>query len=224
MAIAYLNEVCNVYHRAGGDSTTAGTVNSGSDLVLVLTIHTFDSTGITSIAWNGDALTQVGTWNRYGGANDWMGTFILVNPDVGSFNMVVDRTDANRHAFACVVYSGCKQTGQPDASSAVNSGSATTLSRSVASVADNCWHIFTLGENSSAPSSYTNVTSRSQNNGNGNVTLGDSNSAKTPAGTLTQDATWSGATGCGAIQLTLAPSASTSTANAHNNLLLLGVS
>jgi hypothetical protein len=209
MAIAFLNEVGNGYNSGGGDLTVAGTVNPGSNLYMVATIHAFDSTSIASVKWNGTALTQVGSWIRYGSANDWLGTFILANPDIGSFNLVIDRTDSNRNAVACGVWSGVLQTGQPDASTSTSSNSATTLGTSLSSVADNCWHIFTLGENQASPSSTTNVTKRSENTTAGTIYLGDSNGPKTPAGSVSQDASWSGLTACAVIMLTLAPAPET---------------
>jgi hypothetical protein len=218
MAIAFVNAVGNGYGSGGGDLTVAGTVGGGAD-ILVAVVHQFDTNAMaaTPVTWNGDGLTLIGTVQKQGASNDWVSAYYLLAPDVGSFNLVADRTDANRMQIAAACYSGALQSGQPDASTGGTQGLNTSASSALASVADNCWHIFGLIEYVGGASGTVNATVRSANTGNGGVHLFDSDAAKTPAGSVTQTATFASSSSSWK-QFTVAPAAPTTGIKAFGGL------
>lgn len=206
MAIAFVNAVGNGYGAGGGDLTVAGTVNSGADF-LVAIVHQFDTNNMASpaVTWNSDALTLVGTIQKAGSNNDWLGVYYLVNPDVGSFNLIADRTDSSRMQIASACYSGVS--GLDSSTPVQGSGTSTSISSALVSVADNCWHVFNCIEfNGNATASVATVI-RSANTANGGIHLFDSNSAKTPAGSLTQTVTTTPSSTFARVQFAMAPTA-----------------
>lgn len=205
MAIAFVNAVGNGYNSGGGDLTIAGSVSSGADM-LVAVVHQFDTNNLNAVTWNGTAMTLIGTIQKAGG-NDWVSAYYLLAPSVGSFNLVVDRNDANRNQAAAGSYSGTLQSGQPDASKG-NTGTGTSMSDNLSSVADNCWHFFASIEFNSVQTASAGVTERSKNTANGTCYLWDSNAAKTPAGAFTQTVTMSPSSNYAYKQFTIAPVAS----------------
>ncbi len=190
VAIAFINAIGNGYNSGGGDLTVAGTVSTGADIAIV-GVHQFDSNNIVNVTWNGTNMTLIGTVQKQASSNDWVSAYYLLAPAIGSFNLVVDRADSNRNQAVGAAYSGALQSGQPDASTGSSQAANTSASSSVASVANNCWHFFLLCEYVGGATGTVNATVRSENNGNGGIHLFDSNAPKTPAGALTQTATFS---------------------------------
>ncbi len=206
-AIAVGNAVANGYGAGGGTLTVAGTVNAGTNLCLFATVNAYDSTNITSVTWHGVSMSQIGSFVRFGTTNNWIGTYYLINPDVGSFNLVANRSDSDRTQIASYTLTGCKQSGQPDASaSGSNTGSTpvTSFTNALTTVADNSWVVFSAAANVTDISGTTNVTSRSTNTGNGEIFIGDSNAAKTPAGSFSQKVSFSSSVAAW-IQFSVAP-------------------
>lgn len=115
--------------------------------------------------------------------DDRFNAFYLAAPATGANDVSCSIDGGTAIIIGCSAsYSGCAQTGIPDAST-TNTGSAlTTLTTSLVSVADNCWHILLSNTDGPAASAGTGSTKRGPDAHSFNVF--DSNSAKTPAGSV----------------------------------------
>ena len=128
---------------SAGDSseTTAITVDSGSDILLVAGIGSEDSTEadsvISSITCNTtETMTQAKTY--FEGVNR-VDIWYLINPTVGSYNCVTAYAGTvSDSVLNFSVYTGAKQSAQPDAVSAGESGAGFPATPDVTTVAANC--------------------------------------------------------------------------------------
>lgn len=164
---------------AGTDTgkTTSHTC-TGSNLVLVS--HGFINTnvGYSGMTYAGTAMTIVNSvfLSGTGRVEPW----ILVNPATGA-NNIVTSIASNFNENIGTSYSGCKQTGQPDANTTNSGSTGTTLTTSLTTIADNCWTILCAGTAGAGQTAGTGTTRRAIG---ANVALAafDSNAAITPAG------------------------------------------
>jgi hypothetical protein len=176
------------YHKSTGSGTvTASHTCSGSNRILWVATLGFNNpiSTCTGVTYNGAALTQIGTGTiaTYQKTQLWY----LIAPDTGTHDIVASFNQSNVtvNAFAAVSYNGALQSGVPDASNTNNSASASSLTASVTTVANNCWTVMaacagglthngtgtTLRKISTAPSAPL-------------IAIMDSNGAKTPAGSV----------------------------------------
>jgi hypothetical protein len=210
MAIAYLT--CNSgYLSPAGDPQTVSfnSGSTGSDRIMVLFFRIYDGR-FSSVTYGGNSMTLGHTKIDFGTGSDDLYFYYLVNPPTGSNNIVFDYTSNDRAQWSAVVYTGVDQTTPKDASTGAGFSSGTEISSSLSSVADNCWHILCVCSNTSDFTAGTNFTSRCENNGNGSIIVGDNNSAKTPAGSVTQSVTGNSNNAGGYIHITLKPAAGSS--------------
>jgi hypothetical protein len=129
--------------------TFPATVDAGSNRVLIVGLNsegtnssteTMTHTGVT---FNGSALTQVGSTFKYNTTvpNDYISYWYLLNPAVGTFNIVASGTkSATTTAYVragTIVLQGVKQ--QAPEASATASGSGTALSVPITTLSDNAW-------------------------------------------------------------------------------------
>ena len=177
------------------DATSTGSTHTctGSNLILFVAVTEQGNPGTPTATYNGVSMTSLGTQSYSNGS---FTLFYLLNPATGSHTVSVS-SGADSKTNVNTSYTGVKQTGQPDASSSGTNNSATTsLTGSVNTVADNCWVILGVGvqgdgvHNTSLAAS-TGATSRVLSN---SVTLGagifDNNASKTPAGSVSDSATF----------------------------------
>lgn len=173
---------------AGSTSLTWAQTCTGSNLILFAGLAGgSDPSGVT---YNSVALTE----DRHisiaqnGHTDIWR----ITGPSTGANNVVASFTSADMAGISAS-YSGAKQSAQPDATSQNNGSGVGTWTDSVTTIADNCWVIFMANSNqATAPAAGTNTTSRGSNAGgvtSRSCILADNNAAKTPAGSVTLEAT-----------------------------------
>jgi hypothetical protein len=110
--------------------------------------------------------------------------FYLVAPATGANNVVVSTSKSSNHFSRSSSYTGASQTGVPDSSGSTELTSTnTTLTVSSTSVADNCWHVTACETDFGCTNTAgTGLTIRSGSSVR--YSIGDSNSAKTPPGSV----------------------------------------
>lgn len=134
MAIAFADSGIGMYN-----ATTSITVTKNFSTVtnayLVFHFTLVSSNTISAVTWNGASLTSLNTPSAYNGhKNYWYG---IANPDLGASYDAVVTASGNPYSLAIALYSGASQAGQPDAVDAGGSGSGTTASGTITTVADN---------------------------------------------------------------------------------------
>lgn len=161
---------------------------TGSNLVLGAPARVYDllDTGddnITGITYNSVALTRV---NTEVATNIRTYMYILTAPATGANNLVLSASEASNIYGIAQSYTGCSQTGQPNAENSDASTSATNLTVSVTTTADNCWLVSGTSNNQGGtnPQPGTNTTARYQALTHAG---GDSNAPMTPAGSHSQN-------------------------------------
>ena len=151
--------------------------------------HTTDI--ITGVTYNGVAMTLVG--HDQGPSARWHYLFRLENPASGTHDVVVSASSSVAVGIYAASYTGVSPTGQPDSAVAGNATSA-TAALSTTTVANNCWTIMFGKNDVGVVSAGAGTTVRLTGSDDGGF-LVDSNSAKTPAGSVTLTATIDGGSG-----------------------------
>jgi cell fate (sporulation/competence/biofilm development) regulator YmcA (YheA/YmcA/DUF963 family) len=176
------NENYSTGSSIGATSTTfaheilTGTTNR---LLVVSTFHQTNE-NISNVTFNGVNMTFIAR-NSHESGNRRIEMWYLVNPPVGTYNVVITRaTGSEQLAGYAESYSGVAQTNTLNASTtnivtSANQSITTTLTTTV----DNCWACLVARNDTENYASYTNFTLRSAA---GNPIFGDTNAAQTPAG------------------------------------------
>ncbi len=143
MAIAFESYANTGGAGSGTTVTNSLTVTSaGSNNVAVVFASSGDSTHdvhATAMTWNGVSMAQVGTTGT-GGANGTLTMWILVNPAIGTENLVStwnSSVTAYGAYHSIAIFSGCKQSAQPDASTNPTNFPSTNPAVTVTTVAAN---------------------------------------------------------------------------------------
>ena len=220
MAIAYDNATGGNANPA--TSLTFSHTTSGSDRALFVGVVSNDTVtdDVTGVTYGGVSMTRLIAITTTNSGLRATYIYYLLNPASGANNVVISVSASTYIDGVAVSYTGVKQSGMPDASTSTDgSGSGTwELSVSLASVADNCWHAIFVSDNNGGENAGTGTTVRIDRN----ISIwGDSNSAKTPAGSVTLAGTSSGTRQRG-LMISFAPAAASSNSN-FPNLLTLGV-
>jgi len=190
------------YNSDAGTTLTVPHTCSGSNRVLVVTAACQKETSVTGITYNGVAMTLVNsyltsTYNK-------LYSYILVAPATGTHDIVL--TVANGGKFRGLIaasYTGAAQSGQPDANNTNHTPSATSLTTSVTTVADNSWLILGGFNENYDIAAGTDTTVRETLFGN--FKLFDSNGAKSPPGSYSLQTTVSPADEIIHVMLSIAP-------------------
>lgn len=110
--------------------TFSVTVDAGNPGLIVIVSREANLTGVT---FNGDAMTQVRTQGGLGNIY----VFKLVNPDVGTHDVVVTGSGGNNTTAAAIPFTGADQSTLTGADNGQISGSAgTTASTNITTTAD----------------------------------------------------------------------------------------
>ena len=186
MAIAFDAAVNPAY--ANLTTHTVGlTVGSGSDRLLFVQLWYNDTNGVpTSVAYAGVSMTQVLTTLNPAGVEK-VSLWYLFAPASGANNIVVSFSGTTEAMVSGVSYSGCAQSGMPDASTS-GTGTSTNTTGTVTTIADNCWAHMLLRTTGNGNSDAGGGTVR-RTNGAGFTQSYDGNGAKTPAGSYSLNAT-----------------------------------
>lgn len=224
MAITYDNSAIGT--AANTTSKTLGlTVGTGSNRLIVvyvqysttggsspLTAATYGGVNLTSYAYIDDNLQQASCEVLY-----------LLNPPSGANNVSLTSSVFNMRTVGAASYSGVNQNTFPDAtgtgSPLTRAVAAANLAANTTSIADNCWGLM-MGSVNAAVTAGTNATVRQQVTQE--LVFGDTNADQTPAGTFTQNWTFSSAK-LDAIYFSIAPFAAAVVSTKNTNLSLLGV-
>lgn len=222
MAIAYDNS--SQGHTDSGTSLTfALTVGSGSGRKLWVGVFcNEDSNGITGITYNSVAMTKANESNNT--VDHYMNSlWYLDDPSSGSNNVVISRTGSTEITAAASSYSGCGTGVDASTPHSSESDLGPTHDFSNTTIADNCWSVLWLGTNfNRSTTAGTSTTLRQSINNNGSGGLLDSNAAKTPAGSVTLQAVFSGNAYCSGVLASFGPPVAASTGNFSSTLLLMG--
>lgn len=182
MAIAF-DSAAGLTGGAGITTLDQTLNNAAGDLLVVGCSSNNNSTH--TVTYNGVTATQVASVVS-GGRKASL--HILAAPATGShtLNFSIDSSSTVMRV-ASATYSGCKQSGQPDASN-TGSDSTTPFDISVTTATNNCWVVgWFVDTDGSAVAAGTGTTRRTSAAQAG--IIGDSNAAITPAGSASLQAT-----------------------------------
>jgi hypothetical protein len=142
-----------VVQTSSSVTTTLAHTTSGTNRFLVVSV-TVNSGGnsVSAITYNGVGMTQAQVARYHQGTAARLYTYYLVNPALGTNNIVVTYNTAIVDAgVVATSYTGAKQTAQPDASGITESATSdTSISKSLTVVASGSWaYVATLLVNDS---------------------------------------------------------------------------
>lgn len=195
------------------DTVTSSTASSfshtvsGSERILFVAIRSSANT-VSAVSYAGNAMTQLATVAVPGDGQIYI--YYRIAPTLGANTVAI--TGGAGLTVRAVSYTGAKQSGVPDAS-ATNSSSATiSISQSITTVANNTWSIAFMRND--ADQSDDNSGGIATRRGTASsIAYFDSNSPKTPAGSITGNfkTTGGGTANWGLIVASFAPSSTTYT-------------
>lgn len=163
---------------------------TGSNRILFVAIQTNAATNVvTSITYAGVAMTLAASVHDTGNSS-FLDIYYLVNPASGTNNVVIVNTMASVDVD-CASYTGAAQSSQPDNTTTSLTGTGTTFTTTLTTVANNSWAV--LFSNSSHGTVQSTASATLRTNSSSNVGLYDSNGPKTPAGSLSMQAAITGA-------------------------------
>lgn len=191
MALAY-----DTFGTGGGaapaSSITYNHTITGTDPGLATWVYIGSASGdgdkCTGVTYNSNAMTQSVKLIIAGGRTFYC--YTKTAPGTGSANVVVSFSESLYADAQSLSYTGVDQTNMVDGTDTDGAGGA-TATLSITTTADNCW-LASGGVNTiyGSVNASTGTTSRDTQGG---LNVGDSNGAKTPAGTYTMAWTQAGA-------------------------------
>lgn len=179
MAIAF-DAITNTAYKNSTANTQTHTA-TGSDGLAVVAVYAGTSDNVTSVTYNGVSCTLIDKLLMTGAAaGQYIYLYYLTNPATGSQTIQVNSSSNLNGYFSIATYTGVNASGQPDASNKGGNSSATSITTSVTTTADNCWLIgfAYTGATMTAGAG----TTRRGGSVAGIIEVIDSNSATTPAG------------------------------------------
>lgn len=212
MAIAF--DTAGSQYAASSATATVNLTASGADRVAILFVITGNDAGgtrLSSITVNGSAATFVRK-NQLGATASHMYMYYYIAPPTSSVAYTATCADATDDTeIHALLYTGAHQTTPVDSNVFVSA--AGNLTATTTTVADNAW-LVSCGRNTSIgpPTAGTGTTARNTPSPALAIS-GDSNDAKTPAGSYSMG--WNAGSGTTyASLMSLAPSVAGSTINA----------
>ena len=218
MAIAL--DATSFTSSASASSLTWAHTCTGSNRILVVAIG-MDADTTCTVTYNGVSMTEIGNAQRsVGGVKTFL--FYLIAPTTGTNNIVATLGTSTKVASGATSYTGAKQSGQPDSSTATFDDATLTFIVSTTVIAPDCWLVGgTRMQDGLAEPSGLGTTTRTEDptTGAGQKTVvSDSNGT---VGTGSQSLQWlqGGLDNISGVVASIAPSVSSSA----NRLALLGV-
>ena len=200
-----------------GTSLTFSHTTSGTNRLLM--VYTFfDNDTITGVTYNSVSMTKLDqidfTTNR-------IAAWILVDPASGANDIVVSSSSSTPINAQGVSYTGCAQSGQPDAQgSAGGTSQSSPIDLTITVATTNSWLVGGVRVNGTGNSSAgTDTTQRLSANG---IQSYDSNAALA-TGSQTIQATFTSPNDAGFVGASIAPAAEDVSVTPISNLALLGV-
>lgn len=185
---------------------------TGINLGLVVSVAT-DSATVTA-TYNSVSMTEINHRVVTGGFIVY--AFLLVNPSIGSNSISISASGASQVSACSVSYTGINQSGQPDNSTTAAISSNVTLSSSLTPIANNCWVIEAVGNDSSTVMAGAGTTLEAQEATFHVCTILDTNAAVSPPTSTTLVATTGAADNKASVIFSLSPFGTTA-----SNLSLL---
>lgn len=182
MAIARINSDSAFENDVAAFLAFSYTVAAGSNLFLVSSEG--QQSGLPVVSWTYDSvgITTDKEEDDPSAANNNVRIGHLVAPNVGSLTLRFEKSNATGFISLCAAnYTGVKQTGQPDATASDSSASASGLSYTITTVADDCW-IATVASNSTGVLNGGTNYSILEQPSTSNAAFGDSNASVGAAG------------------------------------------
>jgi len=164
MAVAY-DASTNGGYSSSGTTRTFAHSTTGSDVYLLVGSWTRASgaNAVTGITYNGVSMTALGTEvspNNSSGDEYIRFWGLAVGSGVGSQNVVISCPTGMESIVFAISYTGCSQTGQPDATSNQSMTIQTNTTATVTTVADNSYVVVLARNQSGSGSAGTNATFR----------------------------------------------------------------
>jgi hypothetical protein len=175
MAIAYDSSAFNSWTT--WTSHTLSHTCSGSDRILFWSaLWIMASDKVTWVTYNGVSMTRIAHVWSWG---ERIYLYYLINPSTWVNNIVATTSSSATLYAQSTSYTGVKQSAQPDSSNTSAYATQTNMSTSTTTVADNSWLVWVFR----ASSTQTAVAGTTFRAGvNTTIQIGDSNGAKSPAG------------------------------------------
>lgn len=141
MAISY--DTKGTATTGGGASSLTFSFTNSGDLLWVYSVNHHTLGTVTGATYNGSAMTL--DQNNNASANHGQKLFHLSSPSTGAHNIVISKTDSSGWIDAIAVsYSGTDTASQPDASQTNAEATGTSYSKSITTVATDCWIVFPM--------------------------------------------------------------------------------
>lgn len=175
------------YTFSGASSPTVGTLTNG--ILLVFLANNSDGDDLTSVTWNGSAMTQINkSANADSAGEDYC--YAILSPASGNNSIVVTRNSTGTNQRVRMIgasYQGVNQSLTLDAQSVQTAASTGSVTATLNTVTNNAWKVVFWYDGNGIPSASTNTTSRA--NDGTNSLVGDSGGPVTPAGAFNMTAT-----------------------------------
>lgn len=200
MAIAY-DATAGANTGAPATSYTYAHTCTGSDRILFVgAMIAIGTDTITGVTYNGTATTLIASQKMSTASGYYAKLYYLVAPSTGANNVVISSSSSGFIFGKSASYTGASQTGQPDGST-TGTTAGTSYTTTLSSTADNCWAVlYDAGDRQ--PVASTGSTQRSAGSNDG---IFDSNSAKTPAGSISMTLTRASGGGQAEVMATFKP-------------------
>lgn len=209
LAIAFVGAANNNQNGATTLSLTGVSCGTTNGLVFAFAGDNDLSFVITGISCADGALTFIE--NVSGGTRLHCSSWYKIGTTTATQTFTATSSTATDIQFAVSTYSGARQSAQPDAHNTSTSGSASSFSQSVTTVADNCWVMWALNWGNITGGALTagaNTTLRA-NDGAQGYALADTNAPQTPAGSKTMSVSKTGNDLWGCCIASFAPAVAT---------------
>lgn len=140
-SIAFERGVSGWLNTGGTTRTIQFTVTGTNTLLVVGWGH--DVSSVTSVTYNGVPMTSIADQSVAGDVSLLRaGMYYLLNPTVGTNDLVITRnTSINTMDYSVALYTGVKQSGQPDAVTSGAVSGTSNQSISITNTAAGCWII-----------------------------------------------------------------------------------
>lgn len=182
----------------GGISASFSHTCSGTNRLLLVTLHTAASSGVTA-TYNGVSMNALGSRLSYSSGALYLWVFYLLAPATGSNTVSISGAGSCR--TSAISYTGVKQSGFPDAVAYLENQTSSTVTGTVTPTVPGCWMTVVAVQGGSV-SSYTNATQRVSNSGN---EIFDSNMFVTASSSRTQTLTTTASVSWASAAFSFAP-------------------